>query len=68
MYVFDKMDAYFFLTSPLSVSEVRRHCNPPLLPDTHAPQALIQPIDHLVLSQSSFLLVLVVVSLEGNAI
>lgn len=50
------------LTSFFSVSEVRRHRDQPLLPDAHALQTLIQPINHLVRPQNCILNVLVVVS------
>lgn len=50
------------------MSEVRRHCNPPLLSHTHPPQAFIQPVDHLVLAQNCVLHVLIVVPSEDAAV
>ena len=50
------------LTSILSMSQVRGDSDHPLLPDTHAPQALVQAVDHLVGSQQRLLVVLVVPS------
>lgn len=50
------------LTSFFSVAEVRRHRYNPLLSHAHAPQALVQPVDHLVRPQHCILKVLVVVS------
>lgn len=41
---------------------MRRHRQQPLLTGTHAPQALIQPVDHLVAPQHRILNVLIVVS------
>lgn len=49
-------------TSLFSVTEVRRHRHHPLLSDTHASQALIQSIDHLVRPQHHILNVLIVMS------
>lgn len=53
------------LTSLFSMTEVRRHCHHPLLSCTHASQALIQSIDHLVRPQHNILNVVIVVS-EGK--
>lgn len=50
------------LTSSFSVAEMRRHRQQPLLSGAHAPQALIQPVDHLVAPQHRILNVLMVVS------
>lgn len=52
------------LTSFFSVAEMRRHRHHPLLSRTHASQALIQSIDHLVRPQHRVLKVLIVVSEE----
>ncbi len=50
------------LTSFFSVAEVRWHRYHPLLSHAHAPQTLVQPVDHLVRPQHCVLKVLVVVS------
>lgn len=53
------------LTSLFSMTQVRRHSHHPLLSCTHASQALIQSIDHLVRPQHNILNVVIVVS-EGR--
>lgn len=50
------------LTSLFSVAKVRRHRYHPLLSRAHAPQALVQPVNHLIRPQHCILKALVVVS------